>query len=210
MEVSEQKLETPGLVHPILTEEQAGLVHQALIAALNAPPESYSADEDEEQRVRNQFSELVYFFAEVVDHPEAFGVRSALEVKRMLRGMKPKRGKPLNKRKRRQRTRPSWEKRTNAQKRAEAEEFNRARQIMEDEAKEAEAANNEEQLRRIERFNELIVKDELRTEEFQEALELLGYENISEAVRLRRAEDTPEARIAAAAAKAERENDPLE
>jgi len=193
----------PVLVHPMLTEEQAQLVHQALITYLNQPEGSISGDAEEEARVKNMVSELTLFFSEIVDHPESFGLRSKEDVKRIVRTqrahMKGPAQRPPNKRKRRQRRRTGYKKRTRAEKRAEAEDYNRAVQIQEAEAKEAEEAWVEAQQEKIARFENLGRKERLSNEEVQELLELFGSPEGAERMRELRADDDPQRRIDRAA-----------
>lgn len=195
------------LVHPMLTVEQATLVHQALITFLNQPEESISDDPDEEQRVRGATSELVYFFSEIVDHPERWGLRSKEDTKRVLRAATPPKGEaqpPRNKRKRTQARRQSFKKRNRSRNRAEAEDYNRARQIMEDEQKEADEAFAETLRKKVVRFEELAAKETLTNEEVQELLEEFGAPPEALArIRELRSGATPQARIDRAAASAE-------
>jgi len=203
-------LTTPGLVHPILTEDQAELTHQALIAFLNSPVGSFSEHEVEESEVRKQLSELVYFFSEVVEHPEAFGLRTALETKRIIRQAKPVRGpmQPKSRRKRNQKNRMSFEKRTRRQRSEEAAAWNDAVQTMEAEKAEAEQIRNDEMKARIDRFETLLKNDNLDAEHVQELMDLLGYPQIAERARELRLANTTEARIAAAQARAEQNPTP--
>jgi hypothetical protein len=207
----EQTLTTPGLVHPVLTEDQAQLVHQALIAFLNLPEGSHGSSIDpemnqlEDKQVRDMLSELVYFFSNVVDHPESFGVRSAMETKRLIRAAKPVRGEAKPRRRKRQTGRGQRKKNSRAT-REEAEAYNEAVRKIEAERLEAEQNNSEEMVKRIERSNELLVRDDLSNEELQELLEILGFGNVAEAARLMRAENTPEARIERAVEQGRREN----
>lgn len=206
--VAERVLATPGLVHPVLTEDQAGLTHQALIAFLNAPEGSLSSDPVEEVHVRKALSELVYFFDSVVAHPEAFGVRSVLETKRLIRAAKPVKGpaKASGRRRRGQRQNGRGQRKKNSRAtRTEAEKYNEAVAKIAAERAEAEQDHTDEMKRRIDRSNELLLKDSLSTEELQELLDILGFPNVAEAARLMRSENTPEARIAKDAAAKEDE-----
>jgi hypothetical protein len=193
-------LTTPGLVNPVLTEEQAAYTHQALLQLLNTPEGELSGDPAQEQADRAALSELVYFFSEVVDHPEAFGVRSALETKRLLRGVKTRKSVPRPKR--RQTGRGQRKKNSRAT-REEAEAYNQAVAKMEADRAEAEQNNTDDMVKRIERSNELLVQDTLTNEQLQELLDIMGFSNVAEAARVMRAENTTEARIAKAAAAAE-------
>lgn len=204
--VAEIMLTTPGLVNPVLTEDQAVMVHQALIAFLNTPEGNLSGDEQEEQRVRGELSELVYYFSNVVDHPEAFGVRSALETKRLLRAVKPQKGVAKQSSRRRRGNRQTGRgqrKRNTRATRAEAEAWNEAVRKVEADKAEMEQAHNDEMKKRIDRYNELLVLDSLTNEQLQELLDIMGYANVAEGARLMRRENTAEARIAKAAAEAE-------
>lgn len=202
------------LVHPILTTEQAELTHQALVAFLNTPEGNLSENPGEEQIIKNKVSELVYFFNEVVDHPEQFGLRSEKEVKAILRAAKPVKGpaQPKSDRKRRQKQRPSWEKRTRQEKKQEALDYNEARLKTEAEQTEAQEAYEAEMARRIERFEKLAAKDRLTGDEFLETLDLLALEPVAARVRELQAEATPEAVIAKAVAArdAQADGDPLD
>lgn len=203
--VAELVLTTPGLVHPVLTEDQAVFVHQGLLTLLNTPEGELSGDPQQEQADRATLSELVYYFSQVIDHPEAFGVRTELETKTMLRAMKPDKGPAkLSSRRhgRKRQTGRGQRKKNSRATRAEAEAYNRAVAQVEADKAEMEQVHNEEMKRRIDRSNELLIKDSLSSEELQELLEIMGYGNVATAARLMRAENTPAARIAKAAAEA--------
>lgn len=195
------KVERPVLLHPVLSQEQALIIHQCLIHR-NSDPEPLSELVDEEQRLRREIGDLTTFFSHAVERPEDFPLRSKDDNKRLLRSLKPVKGEaqPKSRRKRRQRPRMSYAKRTRAQKRAEAEEYNRARQIMEDEQLEAQDDYQSEIERRKARFESIAMKETVTNDELQEVLELFGAPpEVAERVRELRAADDPQARLAAAA-----------
>lgn len=207
--VGEMMLSTPGLVHPILTEDQVVYVHQALLQLLNTPEGELSGDPDQEQADRAALRELVYFFSEVQDNPSAFGVRTETATKRMLRAVKqPKGVARLSSRRhgRKRQTGRGQRKRNSLDTRVEAEAFNEAQRKIEADRAEAEQALNDEMKKRIERSNELITQDSISNEELQELLGIMGYENVAEAARIMRAEQSPERRIERAVERARSEN----
>jgi len=204
-------LTTPGLVHPVVTTDQAVYIHQALLQLLNTPEGELSGSPEQEAADRAALSELVYFWAEVIDHPEQFGVRSEVETKRLLRAVKPQKGPAkLSSRRhgRKRQTGRGQRKRNSLDTRVEAEAYNKARAQVEADKAEMEQAHNDEMKRRIDRSNELITKDSISNEELQELLDIMGYSNVAEAARLMRAEQSTEARIARAAALAGQSGDP--
>lgn len=201
---------TPILVHPILTTDQAQLTHQALIAFLNSPEGSFSEHEAEEQRVRAELSELVFFFSNLVDHPEAFPLRSERETMRMIRGVKAAKGpaqpkSSRNKRKARQARRQSGHKARRKENRETAPDYNEAVAKVNAEQVEAEEAYQTALNKMKDRFESLAAKDSLTAEELQEVLELFGAPEAAVRARELRAENSPEARIQAAAASAHAE-----
>jgi hypothetical protein len=140
------------LVHPVLTGEQAELVHQALIAFLNSPEGQIASDPEEEKQIKQKLSELTFFFDAVVAHPEHFGLRSAEDTKRIVRVHKgtvkgPAQRKSLRgKRKARQAARMSAAKRRRAGRKAQAEAANSIRERLEaEQIAEAEAQRRETQ-----------------------------------------------------------------
>lgn len=201
-------VETPvgQLVHPILTAEQALLVHQALVAFLNSPEESFSANPDEEQRVRSDLSELVFFFNAIVEHPEQFPLRSRDDNTRIVRARKAALKGPAqpqsrkNKRKARQARRMSHAKRRRANRGAEAADQRQALARVEQDMADAQEAYETAKQRFIDRFEGLARKDTLSNEELQEVLELFGSPEAAERVRELRAADQPQARLDRAAA----------
>src|SRR5207253_3269437 len=76
---------TPAIVHPILTDQQAILIHQALLTYLNSPAGQISESPEEEAAIKAQVSDLVYFFNEVAYKPEQFPLRSVEDTKRIAR-----------------------------------------------------------------------------------------------------------------------------
>lgn len=199
---AEVVLSTPGLVNPVLTEEQAVYTHQALLALLNTPAGDLSGDEQQEEYDRAVLRDLVQFFATVVDHPEAFGVRTEREAMAMLRAVKPAKGvAKLSSRRhgRKRQTGRGQRKQNSLATQVTAEQHNEALRKVEADKAEMEQAHNDEMKKRIDRSNELLVKDTLSSEELQELLGIMGYENVAEAARLMRAENTTEARIERAA-----------
>jgi len=196
------------LVHPILTEEQAGLVHQALIALLNTPEGDLSTDPGEEHMVKNKISELVYFFNEVVDHPEKFGLRSVEDTKRLIRAHKSMAKGPAqprsrrNKRKARQEARQGGHKQRRKERKEMAAAQREAVRKVEADMREAEEAYQEAQRKYVERFETLAAKDVLSNEELQEVIEMFGSPEGAARVREIRALQNPQARLDAAADKA--------
>lgn len=207
-DITETPVPAPLLVHPILTDEQAVLVHQALLAFLNTPEGDLSENPAEEMRVKQMLSELVFFFSTVVEHPEQFGLRSKDDNKRIIRAHKAGTKGPAqpksqrNKRKARQARRTGAAKRRRKENRENLQNYNEAVQRMEADRKEAEEAYEAAKQRFIDRFESLAKKETLSNEELQEVLELFGSPEAAERVRELRAGDTPEARLAAAAAAA--------
>lgn len=192
------------VVQPILTEEQALLVHQALIALLNTPPGELSTSPDEETSVKQQLSELVYFFSTVVEHPEKFQLRSPEDNQRIIRAAKRAAKGPAqpqsrrNRRKARQAERTRTAKARRKEAKYMAEEHNRALRIFEAEQKEAEEAYEAERERIIDRFESIAGKETIRAEELQEVLELFGSPEAAERARELRANNDPQRRLAAA------------
>lgn len=187
----------PLLVHPILTDEQALLVHQALIAFLNSEPGSLSEQELEEARIREKLSELVFFFSQVVEHPEQFKLRSRDDNMRIIRAARPIKG-PAQPQSRRKPKSANKQKRSRAMKRAEALEWNEARERTEADMREAEEAYEEEKQRIINRFESIAGKETIRAEELQEVLELFGSPEAAERARELRADNDPQRRLEAA------------
>ena len=191
-------LSTPGLVHPVLTEEQAVYTHQALLQLLNTPEGELSGDPEQEKRDRAALSELVYFFAAMIDNPEAFGVRTERETMAMLRAVQPAKGPAkLSSRRhgRKRQTGRGQRKKNSLNTRIDAEDFNEALRKVEADKAEMEQAHNDEMKKRIDRSNELLIKDSVSNEELQELLGIMGYENVAEAARLMRAENSTLRRI---------------
>jgi hypothetical protein len=206
--VAELTLDTPGLVHPIVSEDQAVYIHQALLQLLNTPEGDLSGSPEQEAADRQALSELVYFWAAVIDHPEQFGVRMELETKAMLRAVKPVKGPAkLSSRRhgRKRQTGRGQRKRNSLDTRVEAEAYNEALRRVEADKAEMEQAHNDEMKKRIDRSNELITKDSISNEELQELLDIMGYSNVAEAARLMRAEQSTDRRIEAAVERARAE-----
>ena len=186
-----------NLVHPILTEQQALLVHQALLTYLNS---------EDSNDVKDETSELVFFFNAVVENPGAFQLRSNADNKRVIRAARGPKGPaqpPRSKRKRRQLRSQGGQKRTRSDKKYEAEQYNNARQKMEAEYWEAMEDQQREVEQMVARFESIARKDHLTTDEFQEVLEMFGapgpaLDRIKELV----AAEDPQARIDAAVAAA--------
>lgn len=170
----------PTLVHPVLTDNQAELVHQALIAFLNSPEGQLASDPAEEVQIKQQLSELVFFFDAVVAHPENFGLRSVEDTKRIARAHKSNIKGPAQpksqrgKRKLRQATRMGTAKRRRAGRKWEAQQYNEALARLE--AKQAEAADRQkrETQSQVDRFETLAKKDTLTNEQVQEIVEMFG------------------------------------
>jgi hypothetical protein len=186
-------------VHPILTADQAELTHQALIAFLNTPSDQLGTTSDEEEEhVRKELSQLVYFFDAVVAHPEQFQPHSKEDTKRIVRTHRASLKGPAqpkgqrNKRKQRQEARMATAKRRRKNRKAYAEAWNKAVERYDAEQKEAEEVQTAERDKVIGRFEELAKKDTIRSEELQEILELFGSPEGAERVReiRREASDT--------------------
>lgn len=189
----------PILVHPVLTDEQVLLIHQCLVAR-NTDPEVLSENELEEARLRRELGDLTTFFYAMVEHPENFKLRSREDNMRIIRAARPVRGpaQPKSRRK------PSQgkQKRTRAEKRAEALQWNEARERVEADMKEAEESYEAEKQRIIDRFEALARKESVSAEELQEVLELFGSPEAAARARELRADADPQARLTAAAAAA--------
>lgn len=192
----------PVLVHPVLTDEQALLIHQCLVAR-NTDPEVLSEDEGEEARLRRELADLTTFFYALTEHPENFQLRSRDDAKRIIRAAKPVRGpaqpgrKP--KRKRTQERKQSFKRRTRAQKKVDAVGWNEAVQIMQREQEEAEEAYAEAMKKAVERFESIARKEAITSEELQEVLEGFGAPEAAVRVRELRAAEDPQRRLDAAA-----------
>jgi hypothetical protein len=196
------------LVHPILTEAQATLVHQALIAFLNTPEGNLSENPGEETLLRKELSELVYFFSEVTEHPEGFGLRSEKDTQAIIRENKRSQKGPAqpasgrNKRKARQARRQGGHRQRRQDRKVYAEQQREALQKLEAEAKEAQEAYEAAQKKLIDRFEALAKKDTLSNEEVQEVIEMFGSPEGAARMRELRAGDDPQARLDKAAAAA--------
>lgn len=169
-----------------LTDEQAALTHQALIARLNDPAE-LASDEEEEKKLREALSSLVYFFWDINEHPEKYGptgeVRATLG--RLIRRKGPSQPKP-NKRKRAQlraQQRQGGQKRTRAQRREEAKAYNEARERMEADEAEAERIHEENKAR----AEALLKAETLAQAELDELLTLLDMAPVVQAAEALRA-----------------------
>lgn len=169
-----------ALVHPILTEAQAVLIHQALIGYLNSPEGSIASDPEEEAGIKKQVSDLVYFFNEVAYNPGAFPLKSVEDTKRIARTHRaalkgPAQPKSLRgKRKARQAERMGFAKRRRAERRGKFEERNEAvaaQKMREDHDAKVEA---EDRQKMIDRFEELARKETITDAELQEVLVLFG------------------------------------
>lgn len=196
-------MQEPVLLHPILSTEQALLIHQCLLAR-NLDPEPFSESEVEEQRLRREVADLVTFFSHAMEHPEDFPLRSRDDNKRVLRAVKPRKGpakpKPKSRRKRHQLRKQSFAKRTRKQKREEAAQYNEAVKTIEAEQKEAQEAYEAEVQRRMARFETLASKETVTSDELLEVLELFGAPpTVAERVRELRDAASPQGRIDAAA-----------
>jgi hypothetical protein len=199
---------TANLVHPILTEAQATLVHQALIAFLNTPEGNLSENPGEETLIRKELSELVYFFSEVVEHPEGFGLRSEKATQAIIRENRRSQKGPAqpqsgrNKRKARQEARQGGHKQRRKQRREYAEQQKEAMAKMEADLKEAQEAYEAAQKKLVDRFEALATKDTLTNEEVQEVIEMFGSPEGAAKMRELRAENDPQKRLDNAAAAA--------
>ena len=207
MDADAVKVGRPVLLHPILTQEQALLIHQALIAR-NIDPEPLSEQELEEARLRREIADLTTFFSHAVEHPEDFPLRSNADNKRVLRSVKPfkRPAQPAsgrNKRKARQERRLGAAKRRRKENRENREAYNEAVKINAAEQLEAQEDFQREVERRKARFESIAMKERVTNEELQEVLELFGAPpDAIERINELRAADTTEARLDAAVERA--------
>lgn len=135
------------LVEVVLTTDQAAVLAAASDVTLRAASESeYIALEEGEQQTLEQ---LAVFLAAVANNPQHFPVASnkGLTLKKRLAAPKGA-GQPQsrkNKRKARQERRMSFHKRRRKERRADAENFNQAREIVERDRAEMEEIQRERQ-----------------------------------------------------------------
>lgn len=204
-EATVAKVERIKLLHPVITHEQALLIHQAVLAR-NLDPEPLSENEDEEARLRREMADLTTFFSHAVEAPEDFPLRSREDNKRLLRSVKPVRGPAKqpsgrNKRKARQERRMGAAKRRRKENRELREAYNEAVQKMEAERLEAQDDYQTEIERRKARFESIAMKEKVSNDELQEVLELFGAPpEAIERIRELRDADTAESRLDRAAA----------
>ena len=201
------KVEQPTLLHPILTQEQALLIHQCLVAR-NIDPEPLSEHDVEEARLRREIADLTTFFSHAYEHPEDFPLRSTADNKRVLRSVKPFKGPAQpksgrNKRKERQERRMGAAKRRRKENRDNREAYNEAVKITQAEQLEAQEDYQREVERRKARFESIAMKEKVSNEELQEVLELFGAPpEVIERVNELRVADQPQARLDAAVQRA--------
>ena len=174
------EVSTPTIVHPVLTDNQAVLIHQALLTYLNSPAGQIAESPEEEAQIKQQVSELVYFFNEVAYKPEQFPLRSVEDTKRISRAHRvavkgPAQPKSLrNKRKARQVERMRTAKRARKNRRIHALVMNEKREKDEAAATAHAEAEARERQSRIDRFEAIARKEVMTNEDLQTVLSLFG------------------------------------
>ena len=182
-------------VQLVLSDEQAQLVAMAIpLAMQNTSPDQWDADEERAAQMESELQRLDMFFTGVASEPSRFPVtgRMADRLKTAARKAKG----PAQRVSRRKVRSQGQQKRDRAARREAVAAYNQARERVEQDMQEMEAAHAE----RVAQIEAMLAKRAFQHEELVELFTLLGSPELAaKAVELHTREENPQAILDAAA-----------